>query len=55
MYNHTTRGMALAMIVVQIATEQTLELVRTIERWPSKEIRLLMSELMLSLYPSLIR
>lgn len=55
MYSDTIRGIALGIIVVQIASKQTSQLVQAIIRWPSKEIRLMMLDLMLSLYPSLTR
>jgi hypothetical protein len=51
MYNSTIRGLSLAMILVQVATGQTEQLVERIGRWPSVEIRSFVSELMLSLYP----
>lgn len=56
MYNSNIRSLALGIILVQIATQQTAQLVEAVRRWVrTAEIRLFISELMLSLYPWLIQ
>ncbi|KIM82807.1 hypothetical protein PILCRDRAFT_7710 [Piloderma croceum F 1598] len=49
------RGIALGIIVLQIRSMQTNQLLQALRRWNAREIRLFVSELMLSSFPKLVR